>query len=868
MPDGCALLPSFAIVLALPILLHAPELLGLVSSDPLPLISGQGYDFPHALLPGQPGWIDGNAGATTQALGRLVARDWLHGIVPWWNPYSGVGVPLAGEYQPAAFFLPFVLLLALPNGVLLLKLALQLIAGAAMLSFARRLGWHRSTAVVAAVLWELNGTFATASDAPIQPIAFLPVMLLGIERAIAAGRRRQGFRHGWFVFGLGLGVSLLAGFPETAFLDALLALAWAAARAVQDPRAAPVLALRLAIGSLWGLLLAAPQLVAFLDYLPDAYVGAHAGTIDIVMPAAGAVMWLMPWLNGPIFFGLSDPAISTPWFLLGGFLGAAPVLLATIGLFGARDRAPRLALGVVVLLLLGRSIGIPAVSGLAGALPLLGHALVCRYSLPVVSCAVVLLAAFALDDWRRGALPARRVALCSGAFALLVVVCLWLAHPNGLQVSRTPLGLWMHGGSIVLLLLISVPLALLLLRPATPRTGRLAAALVLAESVLLFCLPLLSAAKRAPVDLATVAALRADLGLHRFATLGTPMVPNYGAFWGIASIQYNMVPAPARWVRFVQARIDADTDPMAFYGQDDPSAAGLRRREIALAAHLKTLRELGVRDLAMGSDCRCLEPEAVSPIGREDAGWVAFDGGARRSWRYEVDPALNLPPLVTTAGIKIGTFVGVSNGPLRLTLCTPRACAAGQAPLDGAVDNAVLPVRLDHGLALRSGDALTLTLAHPSGRVVALYLWTRSDAEPRPQLHLEPPGGLERVANEPTAVLDRLPGAAPYMEAPGCRLEVKDRERARFACAAPAVLLRRELFMRGWTARVAGTPSLVRPAGPLFQQVALPAGRGTVRFRYAPPHAMFGWVGWMLAALMLLATWLPGRPVVSKNRRA
>lgn len=109
--------PFWHIVLLvlLPVLVHLPELIGpflpgRTTSDPLSVLSVATTTrrdwLEGGLLPGLPGWIDGCAGVIVQALGHLVASDWRQGIVPWWNPYSGVGMPLAGEYQPAAFFSP------------------------------------------------------------------------------------------------------------------------------------------------------------------------------------------------------------------------------------------------------------------------------------------------------------------------------------------------------------------------------------------------------------------------------------------------------------------------------------------------------------------------------------------------------------------------------------------------------------------------------------------------------------------------------------------------------------------------------------------------------------------------------------------
>ena len=72
--------------------------------------------------------IDPNVGFITQPFGHLAALDLLHGHLPWWNYFEGMGQPLAGEMQSAAL-LPLVLLFVFPAGLLLFHLSLQLIAG-------------------------------------------------------------------------------------------------------------------------------------------------------------------------------------------------------------------------------------------------------------------------------------------------------------------------------------------------------------------------------------------------------------------------------------------------------------------------------------------------------------------------------------------------------------------------------------------------------------------------------------------------------------------------------------------------------------------------------------------------------------------
>ena len=119
-------------------------------------------------------------------------------MIPWWNPYTGIGVPLAGELQPGAFFLPFNLLLLLKEGVLWQRIAMQIIAGLGTYALLRELGLSRLAALLGGGLFSLNGVIAwTPGPAAVYCSSpFLPWLLWGIERARKAGPRRSEYpRH-------------------------------------------------------------------------------------------------------------------------------------------------------------------------------------------------------------------------------------------------------------------------------------------------------------------------------------------------------------------------------------------------------------------------------------------------------------------------------------------------------------------------------------------------------------------------------------------------------------------------------------------------------------------------------------------------
>src|SRR5258706_14809773 len=89
------LLPLLLILL-LPALIAAPQLLGCLRADPALYTGGMAVRLDPGPLAGIP-YIDPNNGFTPQALGYRPALDWLDGGVPWWDPHSGGGFALPAE---------------------------------------------------------------------------------------------------------------------------------------------------------------------------------------------------------------------------------------------------------------------------------------------------------------------------------------------------------------------------------------------------------------------------------------------------------------------------------------------------------------------------------------------------------------------------------------------------------------------------------------------------------------------------------------------------------------------------------------------------------------------------------------------------
>jgi hypothetical protein len=663
---------AWAALTLLPLLAHAPLALGL-SADPLYYVAALSPAHPDGVLPGLPGWNDGNTGFTVEALGGLAARDWLHGIVPWWNPYSGVGLPLAAEMQPAAFFLPFSLLLALPNGVLALKIALQVVGGWSAYALLLQIGLARRVALAGAMLFELSGSFAWFGDSPMHPVAFLPLLLLGVERAFArAGDGRPG---GWGWIAVAIAYSLLSGFPETAYLDGLLALAWAALRAATAAPAARRAGIaKLAVGGTIGLLISAPATVPFIHMLATADVGSHATAGMAALPATTWGLLLVPYLYGPMDY---DGQI-TQWGTAGGYVALPVLLLAVLGAAGGGPRRGlRWLLAGWVIVCLAKTAQLPGLAQAIDLIPMLSRTWFFRYAVPCWSFALLSLASLAADDWLRG----RRVAPVRAALACLAAafVAVALARPMLATLLRDQPGYpWFLAGSLGWACLTLAGAALLLgARPTPRRAGVLGGGLVL-NALLLFALPLLSATRKLPLDTGAIDFLRANLTLSRFYTLA-PLQPNYGAWFGLASINDNYMPVPTRWNDYVRTRLDPDSDGLLFTGfglTPDWTASG---HAAALARFVANYAALGVRFVvAPVRYDPFLEPAvAARPAQRPSAEFIA-DGG-----RFGGDIAAGhvRAGRIHALAVTIATFGGTADGSLSLHLCTPRACADGVANL-------------------------------------------------------------------------------------------------------------------------------------------------------------------------------------------
>lgn len=536
-------------------------------------------------------WIDPNVGSITQPLGHLASMDLLHLHVPWWNPFEGLGTPLAGEMQSSALF-PLVLWLALPGGLVWFHVSLELVAGIATYFLARRLGASTIVAAAGGGLFALNGTYAWIGNSVLNPVALLPMLVLGVEMIIASAPHRR--QYGWYVAALALALSLYAGFPEVAYLDALFAGAWALVRLVSVERGTRVRTTRrLVYAALAGMALALPIVVPFRDYLNAGYVGDHTSLGELLhMSPRVLPMFVDPYLYGTIF---SNPTADPYWASVGGYFGASVTALALAGLFGRRHRPLRIFLLAWIVLGFAGSVDVFGLRRAWNLIPLVNDAGFWRYIPASIELAAVVLAVLGLSDAAQSARARWRVAGAAGVTAVVLVVFVVTASSvNRGVILSGRLRLYHAALDAIPFVSLALLVAAMLLLRGRWRTG-FVALVVVGESVLLFVAPMAVAPSSLTVNLAPVRFLQANLGQYRYMDVAI-LYPNWGSEYGVSSVATNDLPLPLTFVNYVQSKLSPGIQPSnAFSVHGTAFTQTVMEQEIA--NHLRVYEDASVKYL-------------------------------------------------------------------------------------------------------------------------------------------------------------------------------------------------------------------------------------------------------------------------------
>ncbi|HQT46094.1 MAG TPA: hypothetical protein PLY97_02635 [Acidocella sp.] len=843
--------PLIALTL-LPIFVNALALSGLFNTDPTLQFIGLGEDVRGGWISGAMGWLDPSVAYITQPVGHLGAADWLHGIIPWWNPYAGVGMPLAAEVQTSAFFLPFSLLLYFNCGWLLLVVLLQIGCGVFTYALLTEIDLTRAAAFLGGALFALSPEFFLCPSAPIGPLPFLPLLLLGIERSATAANRDA--RMGWSLVTVACAYSVYAGNPEVGYFDGLLAGFWALWRLGGLPAAARLrFVAKLCLGGVIALTLCAPLLIPFLDYLRVANSGGHTSGLfsTIRLNPTGMPLQILPFLYGK--FGSSPPPALFAAFG-GGYVRVPawvdiPVLALALSALWRRGKLPNLRIVLLLWIVVweARYAGVSQVTWLMNQLPGLATADSTRYSGAALDFAIITLAALGFDDYCR--LPALSAARLSAILLTLGLILAAVVVPISDFIrawyAAKPHDMFVSFGTTAFAIVI---LALLSAELRRPRYRRALVGILLLGPALTLVFPQFAGFRSEHLDMAPIRYLQSHIGTSRMLSLG-PIDLNFPDRWRIASINYSALPAPELWTSYLTTQLFPEADKNDYGG-------GWPNQRLALGNNLAAYEAIGVRYVVAnpGESFPAAYQLPVVNMPANNSARTLMPGGPDITGTI----ATNLPfRSVAAVSALVGTYAGQSRGPVTGTFCAAGACATAAVQAGIVPDNSPMLFLFAKPLDIPAGATVTYDFGHPSGIQIALWFGATASGGAAPSLDfinvvspLTPP---KLVFQDAKTAIYELPQSAPYAQTANadCRVNILDRQDIETSCPKPTLLTRRELFFPGWSATVNGHPARISQTG-LFQSVPVPSGPADTRFSYAPPHIRAA----SDAALIALAFWL------------
>jgi hypothetical protein len=354
------------------------------------------------------------------------------GHLPLWNPYGGLGMPLAFNWQSAPFSLPALVgyLAPLRDAFTVGVVVNLVVSGAGAYFLGRILGLGAMASAVVGTVFELSGPLAAWLGYPFPAVMSWSGFMFAFGLLILRGRHRAGYIVALAVC---IAFSLYGGAPEgfvvlmTAFalffaVVLLCRTSWlGGAGAILRP------VFDLAVATVAGCALAAPFALPGLQLTSQSI--RNTSGIDSALKPYAITYLAMPAFDGlPIFhhgrvvvFGYTYFYVQTAMYV-----GITALVLAALAIVLRRNRPEVRGFAIVIIACLAVVFFQPLIS-LVGQLPLLGHVEWLRALMPM-ALAIAVLAGFGLDLVVRSASPGQAARWLGIGFgvAAFVLLCIWL----------------------------------------------------------------------------------------------------------------------------------------------------------------------------------------------------------------------------------------------------------------------------------------------------------------------------------------------------------------------------------------------------------------------------------------------------------
>jgi len=424
----------------------------------------------------------------------MISRTLLSGEIPLWNPYQGIGAPLAADTTWATYY-PINILYSIPNQywdfVWFFKLWF---AGILCYLFLRDLKLQFISSLGGAFAYCLSGAFIFYPFTPWADVAILtPALLLSAKRCFDRPLSASSLCIGSVV----LAVSILGAHIEALVIQFLFVNLFVLFEAIvmrRENRARGVVSWVVTV--LLGFGLAAFFLLPVFEYLSLATLG-HGGNVGVrsLSTDGNPMTWVLTMFV-PYFFGFLQTYPYQGlrqvffWDISPGYLGTSVFFLASVALFliCMPRRHQRVSYSVFFIgagfLVLLKIFGVPPVNWI-GYLPVLSHVIFSRYSGSVLAASFSGACAFGLESVLHRAFVIRSLRTAF-ALPLLLTVFATLATIPVVASPSVPMLRWLpfplFVGSMAYLML---SLLFLFLSYVMASTGGIDAAKVLVVLIIL-----------------------------------------------------------------------------------------------------------------------------------------------------------------------------------------------------------------------------------------------------------------------------------------------------------------------------------------------------------------------------------------------
>ena len=352
------------------------------------------------------------------------------GHLPLWNPDSGLGMPLAFNWESAPFGLPalvgylFPMRFAYTVGIIVTVV----VAGTGGYVFGRVLRLGVIASAFVGTVFVLCGSMVSLLGWSATSVGSWAGWLFATAVLVIRGRHRA---RSVAAFALVIAMTLYAGHPETALLVFLsLAVFIVVVLACRVPRLGAPGPIRrpafdIILAGVAGAGLAAPLLLPGMQLISQSGRSGSGNYDDLTTPDHGILQLIFQGFDGL-------PTAGSHWFgslsyqWTAAYVGVIALAMAIVAL-GARWKRPEVRGVTAAVVLMSILVLVPGVPSLVNGLPLVGEVILTRALIPLGFGAAVL-GGFGLDALIRSSDEARVRRLAAGSFVVLAVALalVWL----------------------------------------------------------------------------------------------------------------------------------------------------------------------------------------------------------------------------------------------------------------------------------------------------------------------------------------------------------------------------------------------------------------------------------------------------------